>query len=304
METNTTETTSIRSLATAFIEASEKNSKAAAAYNNSIAALNLIPKTKTGRDTKAVKEAKEKAANLGTLAYNEKVKAYNALQSKFKEVADEYNAFASFPSDVIETLRWSLGYEHQPELADELRATTEKIDTYNANGEVNGRDSVKLRTFYLSKKDFVFTSPDKTTDVIISARHSGTRIRYIGDGPVVAEGFGKYLDYESNCVTSFLGFENGKGSINISSVGTETFNEAQLRLTRLLAGIHIQKTIDSKHLAFQTDYAIFDPSLAEFIVQNKDSVFGFRKNEEGKIEPFAGVPNERDTSVVYAVKVD
>lgn len=302
----TTETTTTK---VSFREAIDNVEAAYAAQEKALlearavlTALDALPKTKTGKDTKAVKEAKKALDEKHANARQERRRYERAYLDHVAEHAFTYNAGVT----ALPTIELSLeehGFHYAPDLTEKCRAATRKAKADN------GSTKVGFNPRYLHEThDFVFIKVAEgkdTVHVIIRRDDEGVQVRYIsGKAPVDGTPYGTLFREDDNALSSFHGI--GKYSVNISAVGEEDFDEAVARLARITDAIKIQKTLTKRHKTFSRHLKDFflhtDLDLVKFLAENRDARFGFRVNEQGNVEPCGFIAS--DKSIVYGSKID
>lgn len=285
MSTNIIITKSIKDAATEAVAELSKFEKAKQVKNVALSTLDLFPKTKTGKDTKAIKEAKAKAE----AAYNE---AYSEYRHKCEDFA------IAFRLGVIETNRthaslFSIdkvlaehGFSRDWGLSEKCAETTVSIRQYNdgvkATGEgkqYDGRTKEHGQIHYLQPSEHVYVHKDGGADalhlVIRFYKNDYTyRISYFGYAPkLTAFGLAFFRNY---CVYGMSAFDHNileDLRVNFSSIGSEYGPEAVQRLGALCTLVKVAEALMAKAPFAETRNICveFDANLMEAIA-NGDKV--------------------------------
>lgn len=246
-ETNSIISVSVRKAATDAITAYESYDKVKSDGFIAGNALDALPKTPTGKDTKAVKEAKK--ANLDKVneargVYSEAAKRFGravrlAVESSNKKTAN----FASVHSVMADK-----GFFHMPCLTGKLAETCNSIKAYNKAEKAKPEGVCRPMCDYkhgnylwFEKHDYVFHNDDTDTYVVIGYRSVDTyAIRYVGFEPVLTE---HGLVFANNrCTYGMSMFSHDVLSdlcVNLSAIGSEYGPECVKRLGHIATLIEL-----------------------------------------------------------------
>lgn len=216
-------------------------------------ALDALPKTPTGKDTKAVKEAKK--ANLETTnnAYNEYRRKAGQFGVIFRTAVCETNRMHANAFTVDKVME-SFGYTYSPDYTDKTKETTVSIKQFNkAQKEAEkpsypGHEDKHGYILYSYENDRVYVKGDNHVVINFSDRVSYTySIRYAGGSPrLTAFGLAYFRNY---CYHGMSTFEHDILSdlrVNFSAIGREFGPHAAKRLAAISELIDVADALMTK----------------------------------------------------------
>lgn len=258
MSTSTIITKSIKDTAIEALAEQANEAKVRAEVATAIAALDSLPKTPTGKDTKAVKEAKAKATD-------KVAEACHARNIKNKEfgIAFRLGVIATNRTHAclfaVDKVLAEHGFTRDWSLSEKCAETTVSIRQYNEGvkktGEgkaYDGRCKEHGQILYLRPSEHVYVHKDGGSDalhLVISfyEENHSYRVSYFGYGPkLTAFGLAFFRNY---CVYGMSTFDHNileDLRVNFSSIGSEYGPEAVMRLGALCTLVKVAEDLMTK----------------------------------------------------------
>lgn len=192
MNTSTSITTSAKDAAVEALAAYAAWTKAKTEADASLTTLDSLPKTKTGKDTKAVKEAKAAVAHKSSGFYHEYYRKADLFGRAFLLSVIEANRMTATPFSVENALS-NHGFTHSPEMTGKVIETLVSINQHNKGVERDEdrayykRDREHGFIFNTNEGDRVYINAESDLHLVIRFNKDdySYRIRYYGGKPVL-----------------------------------------------------------------------------------------------------------------------
>lgn len=257
MSTKTITTKSVKDAAIEAVALYAKRVEAGHIKDAAIATLDTLPKTKTGKDTKTVKEAKAKANETFDEVRSQHSRACDAFELAYRLAVIETNRMHANAFLVDKALA-KHGFYPDESLGGKLRETTVSISQYNkgvketGNGkEYDGRDKEHGHIHYSTNSERVYVSENgcggaNNLYLVIKfyPENYTYRVSYFGYGPkLTAFGLAFFRNY---CVYGMSMFDHNileDLRVNFSSIGSEFGPEAVERLSGLCTLVRVAETL-------------------------------------------------------------
>lgn len=220
-----------------------------------IKALNLLPKTPTGKTTKAVKQAEEILLKRRSLQSHVIAAAEKRFDEALLKAVMAFNTMHSAPA-VVEISMNKHGFYYDSLLTEAMHETTKRVTEADASDVLararGGKYAMYSRNVFVNELDRVYTKDLAGGRVYIVVYHRNHKsgntsygFKYVGPGPVDGP-LGSYLD-DDNAFVSHFNFDSesplGNGRVNHSAIGSEYVDDSILRLEATIEYMKLAKAL-------------------------------------------------------------